>query len=307
MKHRTSRGAPIRSLLLLLLSTALLVACARSRGPLASSEATSAAPASASQAASGAPGQSSGSSAPAGAAVSPSALTAAATTEQETAGAGTIDRSATALENVAALPARDQLPGGRWVAGVNYHSISPAQPTDAPPGQIEVIEVFWYGCPHCYALEPYIENWLKSKPAYIDFVRVPVMWAEPHRAHARLFYTLQALGKVDQLHARVFDEIHQKGDPLYVANNPAATLAEQEKFAEANGISASAFATAFNSAAVQTDLQQADQLDRRYQIYSVPTVIIDGKYETDVEQAGGQAQLIQLINDLAASEKRRVG
>jgi protein dithiol oxidoreductase (disulfide-forming) len=307
MKHRTLQGVRIRGVLLLLLSAALLVACARSRGPLATGAATSAGRAGASQTASGTPGQSGVSSVPAGAAVTPSALTAAATTEQETAGTGTVDRSATALENVAALPARDQLPGGRWTAGVNYRVISPAQPTDAPPGQVEVIEVFWYGCPHCYALEPYLESWLKSKPSYVDFVRVPVMWAEPHRAHARLFYTLQALGKVDQLHAKVFDDIHQKGDPLYVANNPAATLAEQVKFAEANGISATAFTNAFNSFAVQADLQKADQLDRSYRIDSVPTIVIDGKYETDVEQAGGEAQLIQLINDLAASEKRHIG
>jgi protein dithiol oxidoreductase (disulfide-forming) len=298
--------APICSVTLLLAYALLLGGCARSGGPGSSGASTAspdAAQASASTATAspGTPGAS-GSGAP----VSASALTAAATTEQESATAGKADPSQTSLERVAALPARDQLPAGKWAAGVNYRVLSPAQPTAAPPGEVEVIEVFWYGCPHCYALEPYLENWLKTKPAYIDFVRVPVMWAEPHRAHARLFYTLQALGKVDALHEKVFDAIHQGGDELYVSNNPQATLADQLKFAEANGISAAAFTSAYDSPGVQADLQQADELDRRYRIDSVPTIIIDGKYETDVGQAGSDEKLIELIDDLAASEKQLV-
>jgi thiol:disulfide interchange protein DsbA len=161
--------------------------------------------------------------------------------------------------------------------------------------------------PHCYALEPYLESWLKTKPAYIDFVRVPVMWGDVHRAHARLFYTIQALGKIDQLHTRIFDEIHQKGDLLYVQGDPKATLASQLHFAEANGISAADFTKAYNSFGVQANLQKADALGRRYQIDGVPTIVIDGKYKTDVSMAGGEAQLIQLINDLAASEKHSSG
>ncbi|HTW73833.1 MAG TPA: thiol:disulfide interchange protein DsbA/DsbL [Steroidobacteraceae bacterium] len=286
-----------------LLLTVGLAACARNPGPAAAAAADSAA-ATASPAAQAA----GATAAPAAAApVSASALTAAATTEQETADTDTTDRSQLALERVAALPARDQLPRGKWIAGTNYSVLSPAQPTQAAPGHVEVIEVFWYGCPHCYALDPYLQNWLQSKPPYIDFVRVPVMWNDIHRAHARLFYTLQALGKLGQLHGKVFDEIQQRGDQLYVPNDPRATLAEQLKFAAANGISASDFTNAYNSFGVQADLQKADGLDRRYRIDSVPTIIIDGKYESDVGQAGGDAQLIELINDLAASEKRLIG
>jgi thiol:disulfide interchange protein DsbA len=185
--------------------------------------------------------------------------------------------------------------------------VLPAQPSDAPPGQVEVVEMFWYGCPHCYALDPYLESWLKTKPAYINFVRVPVMWADIHRAHARLFYTLMALGKLDQLHTKVFDEIHQKGDELYVQGDPQATMQSQMHFAEANGISAADFTNAYNSLGVQSDLQKADSLGRRYQIDSVPTIVIDGKYRTDVEMAGGEDKLIDLINDLAASEKHSSG
>jgi len=271
-----------------------LAACARSPGPSASASASSASAATAAPAAG---------SATAAAPVSTGDLNAQASREQEGADSGTPDRGEASLERVAALPAAGRLPAGKWVPGSNYTVLLPAQPSDAPPGQVEVTEMFWYGCPHCYALQPYIDSWLKTKPSYIDFVRVPVTWSDIHRSHARLFYTLETLGKLDQLNDKVFDEIHQKGDELYVQGDPKATMASQLHFAEANGISAAAFNNAYDSFGVQTDLQKADALGRRYQIDSVPTIVIDGKYKTDVGMAGGDAQLIQLINDLAASEK----
>jgi thiol:disulfide interchange protein DsbA len=239
--------------------------------------------------------------------VSANDLTAAANTQQEGADKGTTSSADASLEHVAALPQQAQLPAGQWNPGTNYTVLSPAQPTDAAPGKVQVIEVFWYGCPHCYALDPYLESWLKSKPDYVDFVRVPIMWGDVHRAHARLFYTLQALGKVDELHTQVFDEIHQRNDPLYVQGDPQATFQAQLKFAEAHGISASAFSNAYNSFGVQSNLQRADDLDRRYKIDAVPTIVIDGKYEADVGSAGGEEKLIQLINDLSASEKKTIG
>jgi thiol:disulfide interchange protein DsbA len=237
-------------------------------------------------------------------AASVSDVAVAAKTQQEGADTGKgSDSSESALERVAALPAEGQLPAGKWVAGTNYKVLSPAQPTDVPPGKVEVIEMFWYACPHCYVLDPYIESWRKNKPAYVDFVRVPVMWGEVHRAHARLFYTLQALGKLEELHAKVFDLIHQQQDPLYVAGDDKATQQDQLRFAKANGISESDFLNAYNSFGVQSNLRKADDLMRRDRIDSVPTIVIAGKYESDVGMAGGQPNLIQLINDLAASEK----
>ncbi|HMD59270.1 MAG TPA: hypothetical protein VKG66_05740, partial [Steroidobacteraceae bacterium] len=103
----------------------------------------------------------------------------------------------------------------------------PAQPTDSRPGRIEVIEVFWYACPHCYSLEPYLNSWLKTKPANVDFVRVPIMGSEVHGAHARLFYTLQALGKEDALHAKVLAAIFEQKNGLFVPGDAAATQAAQ--------------------------------------------------------------------------------
>src|ERR1700722_9357036 len=105
-----------------------------------------------------------------------------------------------------------------WQEGVNYTRIVPAQPTEVPPGQVEVLEFFWYACPHCNAMDPLVESWKKTKPPYISFSRVHVMWNEAHRSLARLYYTLETLGKLDQMHAEVFKEIHLNGDPLAAAD-----------------------------------------------------------------------------------------
>jgi protein dithiol oxidoreductase (disulfide-forming) len=229
-----------------------------------------------------------------------------ATAAQETAGAGADDdrappdRSDVSLEHLAALPADAVLPSGKWKPGVNYDALTPAQPTNVGPGKVEVVEVFWLGCPHCYALEPFVEAWLKNKPAYIEFVRVPVMWGPAHRAHARLFYTLQALNRAD-LFEKAFDTIQQQHQPL-VAQSDEETLKLQQGFAKDNGISPEDYAKAYNSFSVNSNLQRAEQLTQRYQVQGVPLVVVDGKYTTDVAKAGGPQQLIQIVDDLAASE-----
>ncbi len=194
-------------------------------------------------------------------------------------------------------------PIGPWVPGTHFTVLSShPQTTGAAPGTVQVLEAFWYGCPHCYALDPYLEHWRVQKPAYVRFERVPVTWNEEAQAHARLFYALQTLGKVDQLHTKIFDAIHQQSDLLYVQGNYVATLEDQERFMEANGIDGATFGQAFESNAVDADLKQADELVRRYRIDSVPTIVIDGRYKTDVGMAGGEEKLIELIGALVASE-----
>jgi thiol:disulfide interchange protein DsbA len=172
------------------------------------------------------------------------------------------------------------------------------------PGKVEVVEVFWFGCSHCYALDPYLESWNKNKAAYIEFVRVPVMWGVGHKAHAKLFYTLQALGRETELHGKVFDAI-QRGGNVLAANDEAGSFKIQLAWAKANGISEADFTREYNGFFVTTAMQRAEQLTKRYRVEGVPLMIINGKYTADVGSAGGQSQLISLINDLAASEKRR--
>ncbi|MGP8034826.1 MAG: thiol:disulfide interchange protein DsbA/DsbL [Steroidobacteraceae bacterium] len=212
------------------------------------------------------------------------------------------ESSDASLERMAALPPDAQLPSGRWKAGVNYDPLVPAQPTSVEPGKVEVIEVMWLGCPHCYALEPYIRAWVKSKPAWIEFTRVPVMWQAPHRAHAKLFYALKALGRPDLID-KAFDTIQQQRNPL-IGNSDEESLKVAQVWAVQQGISADDFANAFNSFSVNSDLQRAEELTTRYRVQSVPLFVINGKYTTDVGKAGGPTQIVQLINDLTAYEHR---
>jgi thiol:disulfide interchange protein DsbA len=214
--------------------------------------------------------------------------------------------STMASATTAAGAATPGTPPSPWVEGVNYTRLVPAQPTAAAPGQIEVLEFFWYGCPHCYAIDPLVESWRKTKAPYIAFSRVPVMWSPGHRATARLFYALESLGKLDQLHSDIFKEIHVNGDPLVAADPNDADGAErlQSAFVAKFGIPADQFATAYQSFAVSTDLQRADELGLRYRIEGVPTFIIDGKYVADVRSAGSPERLLALVTDLAAREHK---
>lgn len=209
------------------------------------------------------------------------------------------------LENLTQVPAQDQLPAGKWQPGKSYQPIVPAQPTNVSAGKVEVVEVFWYGCSHCYALDPFLENWQKkAKPGFVEFTRVPVMWGPAHKSHARLFYTLEALGREKDLHTKVFDAIQKGGNGL-LGSDDAATAAIQAKWAAAQGISEDDFMRTYNSFGVNSSLQRAEQLMRRYNVLGVPLMVVNGKYTTDVAMAGGQTQLMELLSDLATSEKRR--
>src|SRR6202048_354552 len=134
------------------------------------------------------------------------------------------------LERLAQLAPDQQLPAGRWKAGQNYDPLVPAQPTSVGPGKVEVAEVFWLGCPHCAALEPFIQSWLKNKPAYIEVVRVPGMWGPAHRAHAHLFYTLVALNRQD-LVQKAFDAIQNQHRWLVRRTAREVTLKRKEALA----------------------------------------------------------------------------
>ncbi len=193
-----------------------------------------------------------------------------------------------------------------WQDGVNYTRIVPAQPTSVAAGQVEVLEFFWYACPHCYAIDPLIEKWKKTKPAYVSFSRVPVTWSEGHRSLARLFFTLETMGKLDQLHGEIFNEIHVNTDPLVAANPNDAGETErmQTAFVKKFGISEAEFKKAYHSFAVENELQRADELVQRYRIDGVPTIVVNGKYLADVRTAGSPERLISLVEDLAAQEHK---
>jgi thiol:disulfide interchange protein DsbA len=246
----------------------------------------------------------------------PEARSAQSETEQATASqeSGDADtdthaRSDASLERIAGAAPGAQLPGGKWQPGVNYDPVVPAQPTSVASGKVEVMEVFWLACPHCYALEPHIHSWLKTKPAYVEFVRVPVIWQDIHRAHARLYYTLEALGR-DDLIAKAFDTIHQDLEnrvPPLVGQSEEETFRLQQQFAVQNGVSADDFSKAYNSFSVSSNMQRAEEITQRYHVQGVPFFVVNGKYSSDVAKAGSESKLIELINDLAASEHAHRG
>jgi protein dithiol oxidoreductase (disulfide-forming) len=190
-----------------------------------------------------------------------------------------------------------QAQAARFQQGVNYNPLVPAQPTSVSPGQVEAVEVFWYGCPHCFALDPSIESWRKSgKAAYVQFVRIPAMWNDTLKTHARLFYTVEALGKLEELHPLIFREINANGNQLN-------TTEKITSFLKQHGVTAEEYQKAATSFAVESKLRRADELNRRYRVQGVPMVVINGKYTADVGSAGGNQQLLQLIDELAARER----
>lgn len=209
----------------------------------------------------------------------------------EPASSGSEERRDIVLAQADSAPA-----SGRFELGTHYQRFPAAQGTSSSPDLIEVAEIFWYGCPHCYTFDPYLENWRKNLPDDVSFVRIPAVWNSVLQIHARAFYTAEALDVVAELHSPIFREIH----------NNQNSLDSQEALAEffgQYGVEADAFNAAYESFAVNTKLNRADELSRRYRIASVPTVVINGKYTTDAGMAGGYDELIDLIDDLVATER----
>jgi thiol:disulfide interchange protein DsbA len=185
---------------------------------------------------------------------------------------------------------------GRFELGVHYLRLSPTQPTSSGPEQVEVCEVFWYGCPHCFNFDPLLERWRQTIPEYVSFVRVPAVWNPLLQLHARAFYTAEALGKGAEMHSEFFREIHERGNAL-------DTEAKLQAFFGRFDVEPTAFKTAFDSFAVHAKLQRADELSRRYRIQSVPTIIVNGKYTTDGGQVGSYEELLALVDELTAAER----
>jgi thiol:disulfide interchange protein DsbA len=204
------------------------------------------------------------------------------------------------------VEAQDAAQGlSRWQEGRHYRRVSPVIPTNVAAGKVEVIEIFWYGCSHCYTLDPFLERWKKSgKPAHVEFVRVPVTWNAGAKLHARLYYTLQALKQDERLHTKVFDTIFRTGNGL-LGRDETATLEIMVDWAKQNGIQEKAFRDAWNSMWVGTKLRQAEDIVRRYRVEGTPFMAVNGRYSTDVGMAGGTQQMLSLINDLANAEKAR--
>ncbi|MBT3707151.1 MAG: thiol:disulfide interchange protein DsbA/DsbL [Proteobacteria bacterium] len=189
------------------------------------------------------------------------------------------------------------LPSGaqEFKEDVNFFPLLVEQPVRTGD-RIEVLEIFWYGCPHCYALEPYLKKWLKNKPEFVEFVQLPAVLNRSWAFDARVFYTFVALGLIDELHEAYFDAIHKDRRRMKKVEQVASWAQEQ-------GVDPQLILDTFNSFGVDSMLANATQMSGRYEADGVPTIIIDGKYRTTVSLAGGHNEIIDLINYLAQRAK----
>jgi thiol:disulfide interchange protein DsbA len=182
--------------------------------------------------------------------------------------------------------------------GVNYKLLQPAQPTNVAPGKVEVVEVFWYACGHCYLLEPKLEAWNRNgRPANAELVRLPATWNNVLKTHARVYYTMELLGK-HNLNPEIWREINVKGNRL---DSPDRI----ESFFTSRGVSKADFQRTYASFAMDSKVAKAEDLNRRYKITGTPTIVVNGKYVTDVSMAGGEDKLFEVVNALVAKETTR--
>ncbi|HVZ46166.1 MAG TPA: thiol:disulfide interchange protein DsbA/DsbL [Ramlibacter sp.] len=181
--------------------------------------------------------------------------------------------------------------------GVEYRALDQRQPVEAPAGKVEVVEFFWYSCPHCNAFEPKLVSWIKRQNADVFVRRVPVGFRDSFVPQQRLFYTLEALGKLDELHQKVFDAIHIKNQPT---DREAGIL----DFAEANGLDRAKFRELYNSFTISTKARRASQLQDAYKVDGVPALGIAGRWYTDGEMAGNMDRALQVVDYLVAEARK---
>ena len=177
-----------------------------------------------------------------------------------------------------------------------YQPINPPQPTEGG-GKIEVIEFFWYGCPHCYTLEPAVVSWAKKPQPDVVFKRVPAVPSEAWAEHARIFYTLEAMGKLDELHPKVFDAIHKSNVNL----NHRKT---REDWLAKNGIDVAKYNEMEKSFSVATKLNRAKDMTYKYKVESVPRVAVAGKYVVTTESAGSIDRMFQIVDQLVGMARK---
>ena len=188
---------------------------------------------------------------------------------------------------------------GSAVAADGYELVQPPQNTSTAD-QVEVVEFFWLGCPHCYAFEPMIEDWAKERPENVAFVREAPPLNPSWEAHSRAFYAAQLLGHEDEMVSAMFEAIHEKREPMRDPNkiaDLAATL----------GMDRDKFLATMKSFGVQTRMSRAMQLAKGAGLTGVPAIVVNGKYRTGAQLAGGNAGIIDVIEKTVATEKQAMG
>ena len=181
--------------------------------------------------------------------------------------------------------------------GIEYVSLDKRVPTEAGKGKIEVIEFFWYSCPHCNAFEPRFAGWMKALPKDVEVKRVPVRFRDDFEPQQRMYYVLEALDKVEALHGKLFQAIHVEKQNLASAEALA-------QWADKNGIPKAKFVEVYNAFGVVTKAKRAHQLQESFKVQGVPALGIGGRFYTDGSLSGSMERALQVADYLIAEIRK---
>ena len=184
----------------------------------------------------------------------------------------------------------------KYSEGKHFRRMTTSQGTSSSPDKIEVAEVFWYGCPHCFNFDPVLKTWSQDLPADVTFIKIPVIWNPTNQVHARLMYTAEALDVMDEAHEAIFKAIHQDGNMLTDESDMISLFAEFD-------IDEETFKETYKSFGVTSAVKRAENLTRRYGIRSVPVLVINGKYATDGTDIKTFGDMIDVTDELVERER----
>jgi thiol:disulfide interchange protein DsbA len=182
----------------------------------------------------------------------------------------------------------------------DFRTVTPPQPGESG-SKVEVLEFFQYSCPHCMSYDPVLQGWRKTLPADVEYRRIPISWDEKSVPHVRIYYTLEALGKTNELHSKVFDAIQSKRMPLLKPDEIADFMATQ-------GIDRKQWLDAYNSFSVGARANRAGQVWRAYKIDGTPSMAVDGKYVTAPSMVGSREGSLAVLDSLiqrARAERKK--
>lgn len=180
--------------------------------------------------------------------------------------------------------------------GVEYERL-PEPVATTNPDKVVVTELFWYGCPHCYRLEPYMVRWKQNKPADVELEILPSVLNPRWTDHARTYLAFEAMGVTDRIHQKLFSALHVENKRL----NNLDALAD---YVKSQGLDDKAFREHFHSFPVDTQIRKNRQKEKKYGHRGVPTIVVNGKYRTSASMAGSNARLIQVLNYLVELERK---
>jgi len=227
-----------------------------------------------------------------------------ATVEVVEESAGDTDTTTSAADEEIVLaksePEADEQDAPQWQfsEGQHFTKLTTAQGTSSAPDVIEVAEVFWYGCPHCFNFDPYLDKWTPALPDDVRFIRLPVMWNPTNQMHARIFYTAEALKKLDVMHSAIFKEMHVNRKSLTSEN-------EIQEFFARFDVSEEEFNNTFRSFPVENNLKRARNLTvERYRVQSVPLLVVNGKYLTTGPGVKNFDDMLAIADELVERERQ---